>query len=90
MERSGHNDGPTGLPPRLQALHQQQFCYVPKHDYIPGQSNVMTDLLYRAWHLTDDQIVAHFNSNFPQPKPWKLCLLRKPMNLSLILALSKK
>ena len=36
------------------------------------------------------QIVAHFNSPFPQPVPWQICNLRKPMNSSLILALSKK
>ena len=50
----------------------------------------MVDFLSRAWHLTDDKTIAHFNSNFPQPKPWRLCLLCKPMNLSLILALSSK
>ena len=55
----------TGSPAyllRLQALHQRQFCYVLKHDYILGKSNVMADFLSRVWHLTDVQIVAHFNS----------------------------
>ena len=50
----------------------------------------MADCLSRAWHLTVVQIVAHFNTHFPQPVPWQLCSLRKPMNSSLILALLKK
>ena len=28
--------GPPAYLLRLQALHQSQFCYVPKHSYIPG------------------------------------------------------
>ena len=75
---------------RLQALHQRQFHYVLKHDYIPGKSNVMADILSRAWHLTNIQIVPHFNSHFPQLVHWQICHMRKPMTLSLILALSKK
>ena len=82
--------GPPAYLLRLQALHQQQFRYVLKHNYIPGKSNVMADFLLRAWHLTDVQIVAHFNSFFPQPVPWQICPLHKPMNSSLILALLKK
>ena len=50
----------------------------------------MPDFLSRAWHFTDVQIVAHSNSYFPQPVPWQICNRLKPMNLSLILALSKK
>ena len=53
--------GPPAYLLRLQALHQRPFRYVLKHDYIPGKSNVMADFLSRAWHLTDVQIVAHFN-----------------------------
>ena len=82
--------GPPAYLLRLQALHQHQFRYVSKHNYIPGQSNVMADFLSRAWHPIEVQIVAHFNSHFPQPEPWKICHLRRPVNLSLILALSKK
>ena len=74
----------------LQVLHQRQFRFGPKHDYNPGQSNVMAGFLSRVWHSTDVQIVTHFNSHFPQPEPWKICHLRKPMNSSLILGLSKK
>ena len=61
--------GPLAYLLHLQALHQHQFHYVPKDDYIPGQYNVMADFLLRAWHLTDDQIIAHFNSTFLQGRP---------------------
>ena len=92
-QRKGATITTTGPPAyllRLQALHQQQFRYVLKNDYIPSTPNVMADFLSRAWNLADVQIVAHFNSHFPQPVPWKICHLRKPINSSLILALSKK
>ena len=82
--------GPPTYLLRLHALHQRQFRYVPKHYCIPGKSNVMVDFLLRAWHLTEVQIVAHFNSHFLQPVPWQICNLCKQMNSSLILALSKK
>ena len=82
--------GPLAYLLRLQALHQRQLRYVLKHDYILNKSNVVADFLSRAWHLTDVQIVAHFNSHFPKPVPWQICNLRKPINSSLILALSKK
>ena len=35
--------GPLAYLLRLQALHQRQFHYVLKHDYIPGQSNIIAD-----------------------------------------------
>ena len=82
--------GPPAYLLHLQALHQRQFRYVTKHDYIPGQSNVMVDFLSQAWYLTVVQIVAHFNPHFSQPVPWQKYHLRKPMNSSLILTLSKK
>ena len=66
------------------------FVTCCNHYYIPGQSNVVADFLSQAWILTDGQIVSHFDSKFPHPKPWTLCSLCKPMNLSLILVLLKK
>ena len=82
--------GPAAFLLRLQALHQRYFRYVPLRDYIPGPDNVMADLLSRAWHLTDAQLISHFNTHFPQTTQWRLCRLRKQMNSNLISSLSRR
>ena len=82
--------GPRAYLLRLQALHLQFFRYVPLHDYISGTGNKLADLLSRAWTLTDTALVAHFNTSYPQDKPWRLCRLHTPMNFGLISALSKR
>lgn len=82
--------GPAAYLLRLQALHQRHHRYVPLHDYIPGPANVMADFLSRRWDLTDTQILAHFNSHFPQDTTWRLCQLRQSTNSNLISALCKK
>ena len=82
--------GPAAYLLRLQALHQRFFRYVPLRDYIPGPDNVMADFLSRRFDLTDAALLSYFNSNFPQPEPWRLCPLRQPMYSSLILALSRR
>ena len=82
--------GPAAFLLRLQALHQRFFRYVPLRDYIPGPINAMADFLSRQWDLTDDQILSHFNSHFPQNEPWQLCPLKTEMNSSLISALSRR
>ena len=51
---------------RLQALHQLFFCYVSPCDYILGAINAMADFLSRRWDLIDQQILSHFNFQFPQ------------------------
>ena len=82
--------GPAAYILRLASLHQRVHRYVPKLDYIPGVLNVMADTASRAWHLTDPELLAHFNSNFPQTRPWRICFLKNEMNSNLISALSKK
>jgi len=82
--------GPAAYLLRLQAIHQRHHRYVPLQDYIPGEVNVMADVCSRAWHLTDNQLLTHFNSSFPQTKPWRVCRLRRPMNFALIGALCRK
>ena len=49
----------------------------------------MVSFLSHAWHLTDNQILDHFNAIFLKKDSWQLCSLRLPMDLSLVLALSK-
>lgn len=59
------SSGPTARLLRIQALHQRHFRYVPLHDYIPGPANAMSDDCSRLWHLTDTQLLSHFNVSFP-------------------------
>jgi hypothetical protein len=87
---SATTTGPAAYLLRLQALHQRHYRYVPLHDYIPGTANKMSDVCSRAWHHTDAQLLAHFNAQFPQPVPWKLCHLRQHMSSALTAALFKK
>jgi hypothetical protein len=39
------------------------------------------------WHLSDAQLLAHFEANYAQSQPWQLCTLRLPMHSALIFAL---
>jgi hypothetical protein len=71
------NSGPTARLLRLQALHQRQYRYVPTYDYLPGPVNIMSDDCSRSWDLLDSQLLHHFNSSFPQTRPWRLCPLSR-------------
>jgi hypothetical protein len=62
------------------AIHQHHYGYAPLHAYIPGEINLMTDVASRSGNLTDLELLALFESKFPQTPPWKLCQLRKPMS----------
>jgi hypothetical protein len=83
-------DGPAAYLLRLQALHQRQHRYMTQHSHIPGQANVMADACSRLWHLTDTQLLTHFNTTFPQDVPWQLRLLAPQMLSALTSALHKK
>ena len=75
---------------RLQALHQQHYCYHSKLSHIAGTANVMAGDCSRLWHLTDEQLLTHFNLNYPQNLPWKQCALWPEMNFALHSALQRK
>ena len=79
--------GPPAYLLRIQAHHQRYHRYVATHDYVPGTANVMADICSRAWHLTDSQLIAYFNTNFPQIRSWQACRLNAGMNSGLISAL---
>jgi hypothetical protein len=83
-------DAPSAYLCRLSAFHQRTYRYRLHSSYIPGPLNVMADALSRRWDLDDSQLLAFFNSHFPQTQPWLLCPLRPEMHLSAMLALSKK
>ena len=82
--------GPAAYLLRLQGIHQRLYRYVPLRDYIPGFLNEMADILSRRWDLSDDQLLAYFNTHFPQKRPWRLCPLRPEMNSWLTSALSRR
>jgi len=82
--------GPVAYLLRLQSIHQRHYRYAALHDHIPGEENEMADLCSRAWHLSDQELLTHFDASFPQEKPWRLCHLRKSMNLALTSALFRK
>jgi len=44
----------------------------------------------RYWHLSDDQILTHFNSVYPQPSSWELLTLQPLIHSALISALSRQ
>ena len=82
--------GPAAYILRLQALHQRHHRYLNQSDYIPGPANAMADDASRLWHLSDTAFLAHFNSTYPQNKPWQLCRLRPAMRSALTMALQCK
>jgi hypothetical protein len=74
---------------RIASIHQRAHRYRQKVAYLPGPLNVMADDLSRRWDLSDSQLLAYFNTNYPQALPWKLCRLQEKMNSATTLALSK-
>ena len=69
------NAGPAAYLLRLQAMHQRVFRYQQRTFYLPGDANGMADDCSRLWHLSDEELVRHFNVQYPQPRPWRLCHL---------------
>jgi len=59
----------------LHALHGHHHCYITTYDYIPGPANTMADDCSHLWHLSDDALLTHFNSCYPQAAGWTLCQL---------------
>ena len=82
--------GPAAYLLPLQALHQREHRYLPRLAHIPGPINVMADDCLRRWDLSDDALLSHFNTHYPQERPWHLCHLRQDWLSSLICALQKQ
>jgi len=72
---------------RLSSLHQRHHRYCLRYDHIASAGNAMADDTSRLWNLTDTQLLAHFEQNYPQSQPWQLRTLRLPMHSALISAL---
>ena len=81
---------PTAYLLQLQAFHQQQYCCHSKISNIARTVNVMVDNSSWLWHLTDEQLLTHFNLHYPQNLLWKQCTLWPEMNFALHSALQRK
>ena len=75
---------------RLQALHQRYHRYVATYSYLPGPTNVMSDDASRLWHLSDNELLTHFDSTYPQPHSWVLYQPPLHMTSAVISALHKR
>jgi hypothetical protein len=75
---------------RLSSLHQRHHRYFVQHDHIAGSANSMADDASRAWHLSDSQLLSHFQQTYPQLLPWKLVPLRLPLLSALTSALRQQ
>lgn len=87
---SATTTGPVAYLLRAQALHQRHHRYLPQLGHIKGKANQLADECSRLWHLTDDQLLTHFNSHYPQMTSWQLCPLLPSTVSSLISALHKQ
>lgn len=72
---------------RLKALLKRQYRYQSHTVFLPGKFNLMADDASRLLHLTDSQLVQHFNTHYPQSESWKLCQIPRELNSVLISSL---
>jgi hypothetical protein len=56
----------------LQALHQCFHRYHSSAFFVPGKLNAMADDCSRLWHLTDAELLSHFEFHYPQTASWRL------------------
>ena len=82
--------GPSAYLLRMLSLHQRFHRYRATIDYLPGPLNTLADDASRLWHLSDTALLSHFNSTYPQDKPWTLSTLRPAMHSQLITSLQCK
>ena len=75
---------------RFNSLHQRTHRYVATHDHIAGPANAMADDASRMWHLSDQALLTHFNSRYPQASQWQLLPLAPSVNSALTGALFRK
>jgi hypothetical protein len=76
---------------RLLGIHQRLHHYVPRHDYISGESNPLADAASRLFHLSNDDFLTHFAHTYPQDTSFRLVVAPTPSLLSAVTsALLKK
>ena len=82
--------GPAAHLLRLQAMHQRACRYLNVTGYIPGKVNIMADDTSRLWQHSNEALLTHFNTHYPQERTWTLCPLRPDMISWLTSALHRK
>ena len=56
-------------------MHHRAHRYQQRNFFIPGNANGKADDCSRLWHLDNKELLAYFESTYPQRKPWRLCRL---------------
>jgi len=64
--------GPPANMCQNTSLHRRHYRYCHEVSHISGDSNSMADDASRLWHLSDSQLLAHFNSKYPQTQLWQM------------------
>lgn len=90
VKGSTTTDGPAAYLCQLSSLHQRYHRYCSELSFINGVENVMADDASRLQHLTDAQLLDHFNSNYPQELPWTICPPRSWTHTSVTSALRRR
>ena len=76
--------GPAAYLLQTAALHKRHYRYNNEMHHLPGYLNRMADDCSRLWSLSDNQLISHFNSTYPQPNTWRMHRLRPEMHSTLI------
>ena len=90
LKGSVSRESPVAYLLRLLALHRRFYPFISTVTHIPGDTNSMADDASRLWNLSDTELLAHFNSKYPQARSWKLAALRPQIHSTLISSLYKK
>lgn len=68
--------GATATLLRLHALLQRTYHTHATVLSVPGIDNGLADLCSRSFHLTDAELLSHFNSHFPTQLSWRMLPVR--------------
>ena len=81
------NDGAGARLCGYACNHQRLHRYCHVGYFLPGKANVMADDTSRLQHLSDPELLAHFEQHYPQAQPWQLLQLQPEAASKLISAL---
>ena len=82
--------GPAAYLLRVGAMHQRHHQYLSRIEYLPGPVNVMADDASRRWDLSDESLLTHFNTRYPQRLPWRLSNPPQRLNSALTSSLYRR
>ena len=75
---------------QLQVMHQRFHRYIPRIYFVSGVDNLISDCPSCSSDLTDNQLLACLDTNFPQPLPWRLWILLPRLASGIASALRQK